>query len=65
MKKTTYPYIKFYLKKTVDDPIYGYSREMVGVCSTEQEAEVSSNIEKDPRFYRWIDPLDHGLEIIQ
>jgi hypothetical protein len=63
--KTTYPYIKFYLKRTVDDLKYGFSRETIGVYSSEQEAEVSSNIEKDPRFYRWIDPLDHGLEIIQ
>ena len=32
---------------------------------TEQEDEVSANIEKDPLFYRWVDPNNHGLEIVQ
>ena len=63
--KITYPYIKFYLKRTVDDSKYGYSRETIGVYSTEQEDEVSANIEKDPLFYRWVDPDNHGLEIVQ
>jgi hypothetical protein len=63
--KTAYPYIKFYMKRTVDDPKYAYSRETVGVYSTEQEAEVSANIENDPLFYRWVDPTNHGLEIVQ
>ena len=63
--KTSYPYIKFYLKRTVDDLKYGYSRETIGVYSTEQEDEVSANIEKDSLFYRWIDPDNYGLEIVQ
>jgi hypothetical protein len=63
--KTAYPYIKFYLKHTVDDPKYAWSRETVGVYSTEQEAGVSANIENDPLFYRWVDPANHGLEIVQ
>jgi glutaredoxin-related protein len=59
--KTTYPYIKFYLKRTVDNPKYGFSRETVGVYSTEQEASVKADIENDPLFYRWINSTDHNL----